>query len=169
LRTSPGGPLQGSPFLSASGRGKIKEEKIMKKLMAFGIIVVVVVAFWAVTLPGALTRASLPGRMRIERVGGLGALAETLNPPAAYKIHYIMVHYAAAVSTNDLTITLDSATSSTTTAHDYLLHTTDLSSTTDIIWQPVHPYIFLGTDDIDVAADDQSTTWGLTFCWEELD
>lgn len=148
----------------------------MKKLMAFGIVGIIVTVLLAVTLmsPGALTkheRTSFnPSRLRIERNGGTGAITETLAPPAAYEIHWIMVHYTAGVSTNDLTITLDSVTSSTaadSAAHDILLHTVALSSTTDIIWQPDSPYTFLDGDEIDVAADDQSTTWGITYCWRE--
>jgi len=147
----------------------------MKKLMAFGIVGFVVVAIWAMTLPGALTKhdrtSFYPTRMRIERNAGTAAITETLDPPAAYKIHYIMVHFTSAASSGSLTIAVDSATSGTaadSAAHDYLLSSTALSSTTDVIWQPQNPYLLLGTDDIDVTANDQSTTWGITYCWEEL-
>lgn len=124
----------------------------MRKLMAWGVLGFVVTCIVAATLmsPAALTkheRTSFnPSRLRIERNGGAGAITETLAPPAAYEIHWIMVHFTAGVSTNDLTITLDSVTSSTaadSVAHDVLLHTVDLSSTTDIIWQPDSPYTFL--------------------------
>ncbi len=140
----------------------------MRKLMAFGLAGFILTSLFAMHLYGALTQTTVNGddrRMRTSRATSTGAMAEALSPAATYKLHYVMVHYSGAASTNSFTVTLDSGSGA---AYDVLLHSTTLSSTTDIIFQPTNPYTFLNGDEIDVASDDQTTTWSVVYLWEEL-
>jgi hypothetical protein len=139
----------------------------MRKLMVLGVVGFVALALLAY---GVLTDTNLPenrpGKVIISRSTAVtGAVSESLAPDGAFKLHWVMIHYTASVSTGAFTVTLDSGVDS---AYDVLLHSTTLSSTTDIIFQPTRPYYFQDGDEIDVAAPDKTTTYGLTICLERM-
>jgi hypothetical protein len=93
------------------------------------------------------------------RATGAAAIAATLAPGRAFQLLEVRLHLSAVGASGSLTATVDSNAGS---AYDVKLLSEDLSSITDLIWQPDFPLHFDAGDEIDFAWTNAGTkTYGL--------
>ena len=98
---------------------------------------------------------------------GAAAVAMTAAPNRAFDYDYALdsvgIHLSAAGAAGNLTVTLDAAAGS---AYDVVLLTQDMTTITDLFWQPDRPVELAEDDKIVVAWANASTrTFGLTVRW----
>jgi len=94
-----------------------------------------------------------------------GALAvnTTITPTAAFALDAVSIHLSAAGGAGNLTITLDAIAGA---AYDVNLLTQDMTSVTDLYWQPERPVECLSGDKIVIAwANGSGRTYGLNARW----
>jgi hypothetical protein len=102
---------------------------------------------------------------------GSAAIATSVLVPAGqvYRVVSVALHLSAAPTTSEnLTITLNSATAA---AYDTLLYTLDPSSVaaTNVLWQPDALLYLVAGDSLDVAWTNTNTrTYGLTVTMEVM-
>lgn len=112
--------------------------------------------------------AAEPRFVKYTATGG-GAIAERVVAPVAARLLWLGLHTSkAATTTEDFTVTYDSAEGS---AYDVLMQKRDLASesTTDLSWVPEDPVYLMPGDAVAVAfANTDAATWGLTVVLEAL-
>lgn len=97
--------------------------------------------------------------MFTSRATGSAAINETVNPGKAGQLHEFRIHLSAAGGAGDLTITLDANAGA---AYDVVLLTEDMTTLTDLVWQPDLPLQFDSGDKFVIAWANASTrTYGL--------
>lgn len=95
---------------------------------------------------------------------GSGAIAYSFNPSSSCRVTEVRVHLNAAGGAGDLTITLDSALGS---AYDVVFLTQDMTTVTDLVWQPSTAIYLSGSDELEVAwANGSSRTYGLEILYK---
>ena len=112
--------------------------------------------------------ATEPRFVKYTATGG-GAIAERVVAPVAARLLWVGLHTSdAATTTEDFTVTYDSAEGS---AYDVLMQERDLASesTTDLSWVPEDPVYLMPGDAVAVAfPNTEGETWGLTVVLEAL-
>jgi hypothetical protein len=87
------------------------------------------------------------------------AINESIDPGKAGQLHELKIHLSAAGGAGNLTVTLDANAGA---EYDTVLLTQDMTSVTDLLWQPDQPVYFDKGDKIVVAwANANSRTYGL--------
>ena len=108
--------------------------------------------------------------MRLSTTGST-AITTTLalDPKRAFQINEIELHLngaGGATGDVDFTVTKDANAG---TPYDLLLLTEDMTTDTDVLYQPELPLIFDKGDEVDFAyANGSSKTYGLTVVYELL-
>ena len=104
--------------------------------------------------------------IKVDRATGAVAIATTIAPGAKWALREIRVHLSDAGGAGNLTATMDSGTA---LAYDSVVLTQDMTSVTDLEWQPDFPMIFDADDEIDIAwANGSSRTYGLEVIYSIL-
>ena len=97
--------------------------------------------------------------IKFARATGATTIATTVAPGAKWALHEIRVHLSAAGGAGNLTATMDSGTAA---VYDSVVLTQDMTSVTDLEWQPDFPMIFDDGDELDFAwANAGTKTYGL--------
>ncbi|MES0334737.1 MAG: hypothetical protein SFH39_00045 [Candidatus Magnetobacterium sp. LHC-1] len=106
---------------------------------------------------------------KIARATGAAAVAMTVtNPRPGHKwqLKEVRVHLSAVGTAGNLTVTIDSGTN---VVYDTVLKTQDMTSITDMYWQPEKPIILDSTDEIDIAwANSGTKTYGVEVVYAPL-
>lgn len=90
---------------------------------------------------------------------GTGNIATTVNPGVACTLKEIRLHLSGVGAANNLTVTLDNGTDA---KYDTVLLTQDMTSVTDLVWQPDRPIELKSTDKINIAwTNGSGRTYGL--------
>ena len=88
-----------------------------------------------------------------------GAIALTVAPAAKWELREIRVHLSSAGGAGNLTVKMDSGAGAT---YDSVVLTQDMTSITDLEWQPDFPMIFDTLDELDIAwANASNYTYGI--------
>jgi len=83
-----------------------------------------------------------------------------------FRLHEIRIHLSAAGAAGDLTATVDAAAGA---AYDLQILKQDMTSVTDLVWQPDQIMQFEIGDEIDFAwANGSTRTYGLTIIYDLL-
>lgn len=98
-------------------------------------------------------------------------LNESLNPPAqAYLLHELRIHHTVPTATGTLTVQISSQAETTSGGlHNVIVHTKDMASVVDHVWQPTRP-MPIDRDDVTSITwnNTTATTGGLEVLWEPL-
>lgn len=95
----------------------------------------------------------------IQRATGAAAIAMTVAPGGTWQLREIRVHLSAAGGAGNLTATIDSAAG---TAYDAIVKTQDMTSVTDLEYQPTYPMTFGAGDILNIAwANASERTYGI--------
>lgn len=87
------------------------------------------------------------------------AINESIDPGKAGQLHELRIHLSAAGGAGNLTVTLDAIAGS---EYDTVLLTQDMTSITDLVWQPDVPVHLDNGDKVVIAwANASSRTYGL--------
>jgi hypothetical protein len=98
-----------------------------------------------------------------QKATGAAAIAETVTPSGPFALDSISLHLSAAGAAGTLTVTLDAYAGS---VYDLLLYSQDMTSVTDLLWQPERPIELESGDKIVIAWTNASTrTYGLITRW----
>lgn len=98
-----------------------------------------------------------------ETATGAGNIATTITPAKACALESVEVHLSAAGGANSLTVTKDANAGA---AYDTVLLTQDMTSVTNLFWQPDRPIELTSGDKIVIAWTNASLrTYGLTVKW----
>jgi hypothetical protein len=98
-------------------------------------------------------------RSYTHRSTGNTAINHTIDPGRAFQLEEFRIHLNAVGAAGDLILTLDANAGS---AYDVVLYKQDMTSVTDIIWQPDLPLKFDNGDKIVVAwANAGGKTYGI--------
>lgn len=93
------------------------------------------------------------------RATGAAAVSMTVNPAKAWQLEEVRIHLSAVGAAGNLTITIDANAG---TAYDVVLLTQDMTSITDLVWQPDRPIKFENGDKIVIAwANGSTRTYGI--------
>lgn len=93
------------------------------------------------------------------RATGSAALATTVAPGKKWALLEMRLHLSAAGGAGTLTATMDAGAGA---AYDCVLFSQDMTSATDVHWQPTRPIPFGATDELDFAwANASAKTYGL--------
>lgn len=96
--------------------------------------------------------------MLTNRKTASAAINESIDPGKAGQLHEFRIHLNAVGGAGDLTITLDAAAGA---AYDTVLMTQDMTTVTDLVWQPDMPIYFDAGDKLVVAwANAGAKTYG---------
>jgi len=102
--------------------------------------------------------------MTIERATGAAAVSMTVTPTAKWWLYEIRIHLSAAGAAGNLTATIDNSAG---TAYDINLVTQDMTSVTDLVWQPEQPMLFALGDKLLISWTNASTrTYGIEVCYQ---
>jgi hypothetical protein len=144
-------------------------------LVALGVAVLY---FGSVFLMGALTSDVVRkggGRPAIyfERNTFIAStsISESVAPTGTpFLLHEVRINHTVSAATGTLTVQLSSQAEITSGGlYDVILHTKDMASTVDHIWQPTRPLMFDTGDEIDITwSPDTATSGGLEALWEPL-
>lgn len=105
-------------------------------------------------------------QIRVTNATGAVAIATTLAPAQAFRLVEVRIHLSAAGGAGNFTATVDAAAGA---AYDINLITQDMTTVTNLIWQPERPIQFESGDEIDFAwANGAGRTYGLTIIWEAM-
>ena len=119
----------------------------------------------------AITRKVLyghPGDSSTQRATGAVAISTTVAPGVAWQLEEIRLHLDAAggAGATNFTATLDHGTGAT---YDLLIVDKDLTTATDVIFQPDRPMEFLPDDELDIAwANAGTKTYGLEIVYKGI-
>ena len=114
-------------------------------------------------LEAALSQAEEDTALYSQVATGAGNIAVTVSPAGAYALESISIHLSDAGAANNLTVTLDAAAGS---AYDAVLLTQDMTSVTNLLWQPERPIECADGDMILIAWTNGSTrTYGMIVKW----
>jgi len=92
------------------------------------------------------------------------AINKTLKPGKPFALKEVRIHLSGAGGAGNLTITVSNSRSS---AYNHVLKTQDMTSVTDLVWQPDNPMEFNEYDSIVVAWANASTrTYGLDIVYD---
>ena len=95
--------------------------------------------------------------------GNVTATVETVAPGVEWALEFIRIHLSAAGAANNLTATIDSGVAA---AYDTVILTQDMTSVTDLLWEPERPIPMLADDELDLAwTNGSSRTYGITIGW----
>jgi len=101
----------------------------------------------------------------VARATGSTAIAMTVAPGMKWQLKEVRVHLSAGGAGN-LTITIDSGTNA---AYDCVLKTQDMTSVTDLHYQPTRPVILEAGDEVDIAwANAGAATYGVEVVYAPL-
>ena len=93
------------------------------------------------------------------RATGAAAIAVTIAPGHAWQLHEIRVHLSAVGASGSLTATMDAGAGAT---YDAVIFSQDMTSVTNLLWQPELPVIFNASDELDIAwANAGGKTYGI--------
>lgn len=96
--------------------------------------------------------------MLTQRKTGNTAINESIDPGKQGWLKEVRVHLSAAGGAGNLTVTLDSIAGST---YDTVLMSQDMTSVTDLVWQPDVPVHFDNGDKLVIAwANGSGRTYG---------
>lgn len=102
----------------------------------------------------------------VQRATGTGALALTIAPGYKWQLKEVRVHLSAPGGAGNLTATMDAGAGA---AYDCVLLTQDMSTATDVHWQPTRPIVFSATDELDFAwANASGITFGIEVIYGTL-
>ena len=105
-----------------------------------------------------LTEALL-GKSTKQRATGSGALSLTLNTGDRVLVKELRLHLNAVGGAGSLTVTIDNGVNA---VYDTILLTQDMTSVTDIHWQPTRPIELEATDKLIVSwANAGGKTYGV--------
>jgi len=94
---------------------------------------------------------------------GAGNISVEVDPGRAFALESVKLHLSAAGAANNLTVTFDAGAGA---AYDTVLLTQDMTTVTDLVWQPDSPLEFSSGDKIAIAwVNGSSRTYGLTVKW----
>ena len=94
---------------------------------------------------------------------GSGNISSTTSPGRPFALESVTLHLSAAGGANDLTVSLDANAGA---EYDVVLFTQDMTSVTDLVWQPDRPIECAEDDKIVVTwTNASSRDYGLTVRW----
>lgn len=97
---------------------------------------------------------------------GAAAVAMNIKPTVPFRLREIRIHLSAAGAGGSLTATVNSSDGA---PYDINLITQDMTSVTDLVWQPDKPLQFESADEIDIAwANAGAKTYGIVVYYDLL-
>jgi len=104
--------------------------------------------------------------IKVDRTTGTSTLSTTLAPGQKWALREIRIHLSAAGGAANFTATMDSGTNA---AYDSVVLSQDMTSVTDLEWQPDFPMTFDDGDELDFAwANGSGRTYGLEVIYSLL-
>lgn len=104
---------------------------------------------------------------RVARSTGTGALSMSLTPTRTFKLTEIRVHLNAVGGAGTLTVTINDNAGA---VYDTVLVSQDMTSVTDIVYQPDIGHFCVAGDSIDIVwANAGGKTYGVTIIYEDLE
>jgi hypothetical protein len=101
-----------------------------------------------------------------QRATGSGALSVTVNTGTRTLVKELRLHLSAVGAGGNLTVTIDNGTNA---VYDTVLLTQDMTSATDIHWQPTRPIELESGDKLIIAwANAGGKTYGLEVMYSNI-
>ena len=102
--------------------------------------------------------------LRFNYTTGAAAVAIELAPGTQFRVIEVRGHLSAAGGAGNLTVTVDANAGA---AYDTVLKTQDMTSVTDLMYQPDTPFYLDADDKILIAWENASArTYGITIVYE---
>lgn len=102
----------------------------------------------------------------VQRATGSAAISTTLSPSHSAILKEVRIHLSAVGGSGILTITLDNGTGS---AYDLVLLSQDMTSISDLLYQPTKPIELKSTDAVVISyANAGSKTYGLEILYSKI-
>ncbi len=105
----------------------------------------------------SLIRNEALNKRRKEYYTNNGDVDESFSPGTEWMLFEIRIHLSAAGDANNLVVSIGSDTSSTAEEYDVVLLEQDMTTVTDLHWQPTMPIHLEPDDTIDIAWTNAST------------